>query len=54
MPVVFASSKLTPTQQNWAILEKEAYACLWALRKFKHWIFGSQVVVYSDHNPLLF
>jgi len=27
---------------------------LWALRKVKHWIFGSQVIIYSDHNPLYF
>ena len=40
MPVAFASSKLTQTQQNWDIIEKESYACLWVLHKFKHWIFG--------------
>jgi hypothetical protein len=51
-PVAFASSKLTVTQQRWAIVEKEAYACLWALQKFKHWIFGSRVTLYSYHNPL--
>jgi len=53
-PVAFASCKLTQTQQIWAIIEKEAYACLWAQHKFTHWIFGSQVVIYSDHEPLSF
>ena len=25
-----------------------------ALRKFRNWIFGSEIHVFSDHNPLLF
>src|SRR5208282_5035717 len=53
-PVAFASSKLTATQQNWATIEKEAYSALWALQKFKHWIFGNSVTLYSDHNPITF
>jgi hypothetical protein len=53
-PVAFASSKLTPTQQRWATIEKEAYAALWSLQKFKHWIFGSKVTLHSDHNPITF
>jgi hypothetical protein len=52
--VAFASSKLTSTQQNWATIEKEAYAALWALQKFKHWIFGKSITLYSDHNPITF
>ena len=53
-PVAFASCKFTSTQQNWATIVKEAYAVLWALQKFRHWIFGRPVTVYSDHNPLTF
>jgi RNase H-like domain found in reverse transcriptase len=25
-----------------------------SLRKFRNWIFGADVTVYSDHNPLLY
>ena len=53
-PVAFASAKLSPTQQRWAIIEKEAYAALWALQKFKHWLFGTRVTLYSDHNPITY
>jgi len=53
-PVSFASSKFTPTQRNWSTVEKEAYAAIYALQRFKHWIFGTEVVLYSDHNPLSF
>ena len=51
-PVAFGSAKLSLTQQRWAIIEKEAYAALWALQKFKHWLFGTNVTLYSDHNPI--
>ena len=52
MPIAFASKKLSSAQKNWAIIEKEAYAALWALQKYRCWIFGANVIVYSDHNPL--
>jgi hypothetical protein len=51
-PVAFASCKLTPTQRNWAIIEKEAYAAIWALQRFRHWLFASKITLFSDHNPL--
>ena len=53
-PVAFASVKLTPTQRNWATVEKEAFACIWALKKYHRWLFRNKVTIYSDHNPLTF
>jgi RNase H-like domain found in reverse transcriptase len=52
--VAFASCKFDNTQQRWATVHKEAYAALWALKKFKHWLFGGKVILNSDHNPLVF
>jgi len=53
-PVAFASAKLTSTQQRWAIIEKEAYAALWGLQKFRYWVMGTHVTLYSDHNPITY
>ena len=53
-PVAFISSKLTPTQRNWSTIEKEAYAAIWALTKFKKWIFAKPVTLFSDHNPITY
>ena len=39
-PIAFFSSKLTPTQQNWATIEREAYAVLVAVMKYKSWFYG--------------
>ena len=52
--VAFSSMKLTDTQQKWPTIEREAYAALMALNKYRSWLFGPKVTVHSDHNPLLY
>lgn len=54
VPISFASSKLVGSQISWATIEKEAYAVIWSLNKFRTWIFGSHVTVFSDSNPLTY
>ena len=49
--IAFASQKLTPAQRAWSTIEKEAFAAIWALDKFRNWIFGQHITLYSDHNP---
>jgi len=51
-PLAFASQKLTETQCAWSTIEREAYAIIWALNRFRDTIFGAQITVVSDHNPL--
>ena len=53
-PLAFFSCKLDDSQRPWATVHKEAFAVIVALRKFRNWIFGSEIHVFSDHNPLLF
>ena len=53
-PIAFFSTKFTPTQRNWSTIEREAYAVLTAVKKYRHWICGAKVVIHSDHNPLTF
>jgi len=36
----------------WSTIEREAYAVLVALKKYRSWIFGTKVTLYSDRNPL--
>jgi len=52
VPIAFSSTKLNATQRFWSTIEREAYAALVALQKYRSWIFLSEVTVYSDHNPL--
>ena len=54
VPVAFFSQKLTQSQKSWATIEKEAFAVLSSLRKFRHWVWGTDVYVLCDHNPLTY
>jgi len=51
-PVAFASQKLSGAQLGWAIIEKEAYAIIWALNRFRDIVYGARITVFCDHNPL--
>ncbi|KAI8493812.1 hypothetical protein Bbelb_281590 [Branchiostoma belcheri] len=52
-PVAYASRALTPTEQNYAQIEKECLAIVFAAQKFNQYIHGREVVtVQSDHKPL--
>ena len=53
-PIAFASKKLTETEIRWACIEREAFAVIFALQKFDVIIFGSKLILFTDHNPLKF
>ena len=53
-PVAFISLKLNQTQRAWATVEKETFAAIWALKRFRNWIFGKPVTIYTDHNLLTY
>lgn len=53
-PIAFLSKRLSPSQAKWAVIEREAYAIVWALGKLNSWVFGRRVVVRTDHNPLVY
>jgi len=50
-PVAYASLKLSPTQCAWSVIEREAFAIVWALGRFRNVIFCSHMTVFMDHNP---
>ena len=45
---------MNSTQSSWSTIEREAFAALVALQKYQNWLFGAQITLYSDHNPLLY
>ena len=52
LPIAFSSTKLNEAQKFWSVIEKEAYAVLVALKKYRHWLLFGLTVLYCDHNPL--
>ncbi len=55
-PVSYFSTKFNRHQLNYSTIEKETLALLLALRHFDVYVGGNMfpVMVYSDHNPLVF
>lgn len=51
-PVAYAGRKLSDAEAKYATIEKECLAVIWALKKFKPYIYGTQFVIETDHQPL--
>lgn len=53
-PIAYASRALTPTERNYAQIEKECLSIVFAAERFEHYILGKDnVKVYTDHKPLM-
>ncbi|XP_058203012.1 uncharacterized protein LOC131317482 [Rhododendron vialii] len=50
--IYYASKTLSDAQLNYTTTEKELLAVVFALDKFRSYLLGSKVVVYSDHATL--
>ena len=51
-PIEYASRALTPSERNWAQIEKEALAVLYGLERFDQYAYGRAVTVQNDQKPL--
>lgn len=52
-PILFASRKLQPREENLSTTEKECLAVVWALDLFRYYLYGRHVILQTDHNPLV-
>lgn len=51
-PVAYASRSLTPTEVQYAQIEKVLLAIVFGMEKFETYLYGRKVLVESDHKPL--
>ena len=51
-PVAFTSCKMRGNEELWAQIEKDCLAIVAACDKWDLWIFGQEVNVQTDHQPL--
>lgn len=52
LPIAYASRTLTDVETRYAVIEKELLAIVFAVKRFRSYLFGTEFTVYSDHNPL--
>jgi RNase H-like domain found in reverse transcriptase/Reverse transcriptase (RNA-dependent DNA polymerase)/Integrase zinc binding domain len=53
-PIAFASRTLNSTESRYSTYEKEALAIIWAIKKYKPYLFGNKFTLVTDHKPLTF
>ncbi|XP_033646576.1 uncharacterized protein LOC117305808 [Asterias rubens] len=52
-PIAYASRTMTDTEQRYAQIEKELLAVVFACTKFHDYIYGKDIIVETDHQPLV-
>jgi len=50
--IAYASKTLTGAQLNYATTEKELLAVAFAIDKFRSYLVGDKIIVYTDHAAL--
>ena len=50
--ICYTSKTLADTQLNYTTTEKEFLAVVFALEKFRPYVLGSKIIVYTDHATL--
>ena len=51
-PYYYASKTLNEAQRNYTTIEKELLALVFALNKFRAYLVGSFIIVFTDHSAL--
>jgi len=53
-PVTFASQKLLPREQNYSVIEREALAIIWGVKRYHNYLYSQHFYLETDRHPLQF
>ena len=53
-PVMYLSRKLNAAERNYAVIERECLATVWAISKLQMYLYGRSFILQTDHRPLLY
>ena len=51
-PIAYGSRYLNETEKKYSIGELEFLAVVWGLEKFRFYVYGKKVYLYTDHQAL--
>ena len=54
LPIAYASKKLLDREKRYSVVEKECYAIVWGVQKFKCYLYGKEFVLETNHRPLVY
>jgi len=50
--IYYISKNLSPAELNYTVTEKEFLAVIHAVNKFRHYITGYPLILYTDHSAI--
>ena len=53
LPIAYASKKLLSQERNYSVIEKECLAIIWAIEKFRKYLFGEEFILECDQTPII-
>ena len=51
-PISFHSKKFNGAAINYPTYDKEFYALVQSVKKWKHYLMGKETIIHTDHKPL--
>jgi hypothetical protein len=50
--IAYASRTLNKAEQAYSVIERELLAMVWAVKYYRHYLYGQKIVLQTDHAPL--